>query len=318
MNVAVIGAGLSGLAAALRLQQQGERVTVFEKSRGLGGRLATRRVGDVVVNHGAPAVDAPPDTHLRLMVDELGPDGVEVAGYEGAAPPDAPLEAPIEFPAGVTRLAKAMAEGVEVERGVRIAFLRPGPRGVELGDEQGNGRGTFDAVIVSAPAPQAADLLETAPSIRERAALMRGVGYSPAVVMIAGVAGCARTSGTVVVPDGGPLAAVAAGPAAASGQTALCGRATAEVSARLLDGASDDEIAEELRAATLRAVGAEGEPLWAQVKRWRFCLPQGRVDFDQANRDHGGVVLCGDAVSGPGMSATVDSGLRAADLVRAT
>lgn len=52
-RVAVIGAGLSGLVCAQHLQRAGCDVHVFEKSRGVGGRLATRRIGDVTFDHGA-------------------------------------------------------------------------------------------------------------------------------------------------------------------------------------------------------------------------------------------------------------------------
>src|SRR6478672_4303562 len=45
-DVAVIGAGISGISCAQQLRQVGYRVVVVEKSRGLGGRMATRRVQD--------------------------------------------------------------------------------------------------------------------------------------------------------------------------------------------------------------------------------------------------------------------------------
>ncbi len=43
-EIAVIGAGVAGLTCAQKLQQTGRRVVVFDKSQGLGGRLATRRL----------------------------------------------------------------------------------------------------------------------------------------------------------------------------------------------------------------------------------------------------------------------------------
>ncbi|MFM8721078.1 MAG: FAD-dependent oxidoreductase, partial [Chthoniobacterales bacterium] len=49
----VIGAGLAGLAAAGRLRKAGQDVLVLEKSRGLGGRAATRRWDGLPVDHGA-------------------------------------------------------------------------------------------------------------------------------------------------------------------------------------------------------------------------------------------------------------------------
>lgn len=49
----VVGAGLAGLVAAQRLAAAGIRVTVFDKGRGPGGRMATRREGDACWDHGA-------------------------------------------------------------------------------------------------------------------------------------------------------------------------------------------------------------------------------------------------------------------------
>ncbi|NBX83769.1 FAD-dependent oxidoreductase [bacterium] len=50
----VIGAGISGLASARALQDQGFSVAILEKSRGLGGRMATRRDENGLWDHGVP------------------------------------------------------------------------------------------------------------------------------------------------------------------------------------------------------------------------------------------------------------------------
>ena len=53
VDVVVVGAGISGLCAAGELTRDGRRVLVIDKSRGIGGRMATRRVGEAVCDHGA-------------------------------------------------------------------------------------------------------------------------------------------------------------------------------------------------------------------------------------------------------------------------
>ncbi|NCY02474.1 MAG: FAD-dependent oxidoreductase, partial [Planctomycetia bacterium] len=52
-DVAIVGAGIAGLAAASVLADRGRRVVVVEKSRGIGGRMATRRLGAAICDHGA-------------------------------------------------------------------------------------------------------------------------------------------------------------------------------------------------------------------------------------------------------------------------
>jgi predicted NAD/FAD-dependent oxidoreductase len=52
-TVAVVGAGMSGITTASNLAMNGFHVTVFEKSRGPGGRCATRREKDFRFDHGA-------------------------------------------------------------------------------------------------------------------------------------------------------------------------------------------------------------------------------------------------------------------------
>ena len=52
-DVAVVGAGMAGLSAARALVDAGRSVVVFDKGRGIGGRMATRRLGAAVFDHGA-------------------------------------------------------------------------------------------------------------------------------------------------------------------------------------------------------------------------------------------------------------------------
>jgi predicted NAD/FAD-dependent oxidoreductase len=193
VRVAVVGAGLAGIAAARELRAGGHEVLVLEKSRGVGGRVAARRAGGTVVDHGSPAIAAPPGSGLRALADGLPADD------------RVDLEDGIAYASGATRLPKLLACGLDVRHGVRLAALREAGGGLELGDEQGNTHGAADAVVVTAPAPQAADLLERSrvPAART---VLRSLPYAPAVMVLAGIRLGAPPPWHVLRPGRGPLA----------------------------------------------------------------------------------------------------------------
>ncbi|MFM8973121.1 MAG: NAD(P)-binding protein, partial [Actinomycetota bacterium] len=124
-RVVVIGAGMAGLTAARRLVSACD-VLVLDKGRGVGGRMATRRIGDAVFDHGAQFVTAHADEfaeRIRVLADNgvvvpwfrgrIGPDGVLAGGghdrYRGAV--------------SMNAVARALAVGLDVRTGVQVAAL---------------------------------------------------------------------------------------------------------------------------------------------------------------------------------------------------
>jgi renalase len=328
VRVAVIGAGLSGLTAARHLVSGGCEVVVFEKSRGLGGRLATRRAEGTVIDHGAPALDAPAGSALEDLARGLGGESATVATtltgvVAGPPDPDAPLgDHLISWPDGLTQLAKRMAADLEIVRGVRISTLRACGDGFELGDEQGNGHGFADRVVISAPGPQAADLLERSPADPGRLAAVRRLAYHPAVMAVIGARLSPPPSFAILRPTDGPLAAVSVetskGREPIGGVTPLVARFAPGRSVDLLDAASDDEALAEALPAIEELLGARIDVAWSQVKRWRFCVPSVRGSMDEMNPPGSRIVLCGDSVCAPGMAAVHTSGVVAAERVLST
>ncbi|HMN99151.1 MAG TPA: FAD-dependent oxidoreductase [Miltoncostaeaceae bacterium] len=284
MRVAVVGAGLAGLAAARELRADGHEVVVLEKSRGLGGRLATRWAEGTVLDHGSPVLAAPEGSALRRLADALHADD------------RVDLDDGLAFAAGATRLPKLMAGGLDVRVDVRIAALRDAGGAFELGDEQGNTHGAVAGVVVTAPAPQAADLLDRSPGGAPRAALVRSLSYAPAVMVLAAVAGGGEGP-AVERPAEGPVAELRREAAKGRGgdPAPVVARLTREVSADLLD-ASDAAVLEVALPALAALVGAE--PAWSQVKRWRFAVPEGRLDPDEVNPPDARIVVAGDSVTG--------------------
>jgi len=84
-SVLVVGAGLSGVLAARGVAATAE-VTVVEKSRGVGGRLATRRLGPATFDHGAQFFTAQSPVFTSLVTEWLGPAWPLRGSASGSSP----------------------------------------------------------------------------------------------------------------------------------------------------------------------------------------------------------------------------------------
>ena len=67
MKIIVVGAGISGCVCAWRLARAGHEVTLLEKGRGVGGRMATRRMEGARIDHGAQFFTARDPRMLELL-----------------------------------------------------------------------------------------------------------------------------------------------------------------------------------------------------------------------------------------------------------
>ena len=319
MRVAVIGAGIAGLVAAREVAAAGHEVVVFEKSRGLGGRMAARRAeGGAVLDHGLPVLDVPRDGVLAEYVVEFAADDVVEVDAPGEPQPGRAVEgAPrLAWPAGMTRLPKAMAEGLEVVTDVRIGGIRADGDQLELAQDQGNTLGVFDWVVITAPGAQAADLLDTSPRGAVRAADLRAVPYDLAVMVLAGVK-MDPPAWFAHRPMTGPIAyvtnEVAKGRPPADGVVPVVARLDADVSDRLMEESDRAVLAEALPALAKVLGKAAAKPAWCQVKRWRYSTTRARLDQESLNPEWTRVLVAGDAVAaGPHMEDVAATGRWAA------
>jgi predicted NAD/FAD-dependent oxidoreductase len=160
-KIAVIGAGLTGLVLARQLSGVAE-VQVFEKSRGFGGRMATRRAAGFEFDHGAQFFTIR-DSQFRAFLAPLLEDGTvqpwkpRLAGSDGA-PSEWSDPHYVAVP-GMSALGRRLATGVTVHRETRIAALRRSADRWQMLDEAEEACGEFDWVIVTAPAEQAQALI---------------------------------------------------------------------------------------------------------------------------------------------------------------
>lgn len=168
MKIAIIGAGLAGLTLASALSEVAE-IVVFEKSHGLGGRLAHRRRHGFMFDHGAQYFTArTPAFHNlveRLMAaDAAGswPDTIATLPRQDDTPKSRPPEPRY---VGVPSMSAAVAQlgaGLDIRREAHVAALSHVEGLWRLDDGEGQALGLFDWVVSTVPAPQAAVLMPAA------------------------------------------------------------------------------------------------------------------------------------------------------------
>lgn len=334
-RIAVIGAGMAGLACARDLGLAGFEVTVFEKSRGTGGRLATRRVaapgGDLTFDHGAQFVTAR-DPSFRAELAALVQAGA-AAPWDPAGPDPAMARGSLDAPRGPGRdgaaepwyvgapgmsgLVKPLAAGLAIETGVRAERLERGPDGwrVFLEEDQ-EPAGPFAALVLAIPAPQAAELLG------ERAAAFPALGavrYGPCWAVMGALAEPLPWRCDAAKPRSEPLAWAARNgskPGRAGGFDTWVLHASPAWSRAHLE---DDPAwaAENLWDAFSTMVGAPCDPAYVAAHRWRYALVEAPAGADCLADEASGLALCGDWCIGPRVEAAYLSGRAAAARVAA-
>ena len=122
VDVLVIGAGMAGLSAAAALPKAGRRPVVFDKERGVGGRMATRRIGGATFDHGAQFVTAR-DPRFAEVLDQARAAGAAVEWCRGFAS-EADGHPRWRGQPGMSSLAKHLAAGLAIVQETQVVALR--------------------------------------------------------------------------------------------------------------------------------------------------------------------------------------------------
>ena len=205
-KVIVVGAGISGLLAAQVLQDNGVDVCVIDKSTSVGGRLATRRIGTGVADHGAQFFTVR-DAKLQAMVDEwVAKDLVYVwsYGFSDGSLATAPTDGHPRYAVrgGMNALAKHIADGLHnVILEHRIVTATYDEQGWIFQDENAE-LFTSDALIMTAPMPQTVAILEDGATFLSppEKAQVEAIHYAPCLTGMFWIEG-----GRVTLPTPGAI-----------------------------------------------------------------------------------------------------------------
>lgn len=332
LHVAVVGTGMAGAWCARRLADAGHRVQAFDKSRGPGGRLATRdfawtgpngvprRAG---IDHGSPMVHAAAPA-FRAFVDRLASAGGVVEWRPRLAPGSRPCASTGPLWVGLPdspSICRGLLRGVGTRWLTTVTQLQQGPDGWLLNTAEGPVDGPFDAVVLALPPAQAAPLLAAhRRDWAQRAALalmqpcwtLLGVSDRPV----------ADTAWDLARPAQGVLSWVIRndrrpGRAAADGEAHWVLHARAGWARRCLE-LPPEAVLPQMQAALHEVLG---EPLaWrhAVVHRWRYAQaasaarPAGTPGWWDAGI---GLGVCGDFLDGTGIEGAWTSANELADRV---
>ncbi len=306
MQVVVIGAGLSGLAAANELRAAGVEVSVIDKGRSPGGRLATRRIGTATLDHGAQffTVRTPAFQHRVDDWIERGLVAVWTHGFGGAEGYPRYVA-----PAGMNSLAKDLARGIDVSCSTLAVAVRPSDSQWQVVIDDGSVL-LADRVVVTAPLPQTSVLL--ADSGIELDDRLLGIEYDRTIALlatldrpplIAAPGGVQRPNDAVAFVADNVAKGVSATPAITLHASPAWSQTHWDCDAAEVAHALVDLARPWLGDAVIRE---------AQVKKWRFATPRTPWPDPCWVSDDGGIVLAGDAFAGPRIEAAYNSGLAAA------
>ena len=142
MKIAIIGAGFSGCNLYNNLKEKYEDITIFEKSRGVGGRLSTKYIEDKFIDHGTSSL-IPITDDLKFFCLDLAKNGVLKAKYDQFIPKN-----------GINSICKFLIDEKDLLVNTKIIKAQNSNNKWFLEDENHKVYEDFDLLFITIPAPQ--------------------------------------------------------------------------------------------------------------------------------------------------------------------
>lgn len=314
----ILGSGVAGLSAARVLTANGHTVKIVDKGRGVGGRLATRRMGAARLDHGAQFFTTRGELFRETVAQAVAAGAVQewcrgfgdddgYPRYRGST--------------GMTDLAKWLVADLDGERttlslGAQVDHISVANGQVSFSDQSGQVMAHAERAIITAPIPQMLQLLDRGgiQIQRDLDQSLRATTYFATLALLAVVDG----EPNVDEPGGMqftncPFTFVADNQRKGiSPVRALTFHADHDYSLRRFDD-DEAEVRAELIAQAAPWLG-EATIVESQLKKWRYAGPVAplpeptyMIEVDGAQ-----IALAGDAFAGPKVEGAFNSGHAAA------
>lgn len=322
-NVAIVGAGLTGLMAARVLKDADKEVLLVDKEKSVGGRLATRQIGAGSADCGAQFFTVRTPEFGEYVARWLA-SGLVFEWSRGWA--DGSLLTTRDghpryaVRGGMNQLAAHLDDGFRILSDVRVTAVRSRSSGWQL--DLGNGAQVHaSAVILTPPVPQSLELLSAGGVGLDASdqAVLTTITYEMCLTVMLAVDRPLHlpSPGGIQRPDANiHWIADNRAKGISHGTTVVTMQATGAYSRQLWDQ-PDERIISAFRVDILPLLG-DAQVVDAQLQRWRYSRPVTIYpERYLIAKGHKGLTFAGDAFGGPRVEGAVLSGLAVGQAVLA-
>jgi predicted NAD/FAD-dependent oxidoreductase len=314
-TVAVIGAGIAGLNCARKLHAADVAVTVFEKSRGLGGRVATRRLNSgVSFDHGAQYFTARDEMFLAQVNQWCAAgtaalwQGRIVSLNHGTCTELSGNENRYVGVPTMNAIAKSLATGLDVRTNTTVQTIRHSDGKWHLRDAAGTDFGPYDMLVSTAPPPQTLSLFGScSPMLAET---ISKVTMAPCWAVMVQMHKPIELPFDAAFVNNSPLSWIARNSCKPKRDATDCWvlHASASWSRRHLEESPDavaGALVEQFWEATRTTPQA---PQLVAAHRWRYALPEEPLSERYVVDQRRTLGVCGDWCGGPRVEGAFLSG----------
>ena len=313
MHVVVVGAGIAGLMAAQSLSNNGHDVVVVDKGRSPGGRLATRRIDDATLDHGAQFFTVR-DSVFKSHVEKWIESGVVTEWCRGF---NSTAQNNDGFPRyrgvrGMTDIAKHLAQGLDVRcNTLAFSIARGATSKWQVNIDDGSALNA-DAIIVTCPLPQTYALLVTADIELPESMLRTEYDRTICLLAVLDTPSVVAQPGGLQNPDETFSFIADNAIKGISSAVALTMHANPQFSLEHWDASTDD--VQRLLLERAKPWIGDATVVTSQIKKWRFATPL--TIWPEPYWPNEMLALAGDAFGGPKIEGAALSGLSAANYLQ--